>query len=489
MILTILLLPVFAGIITFLLKNARIRRGLLVLTATGHTILTCQMVLHRPDPAMGGWLLLDSIGVIFLSITSVLFLAVSVYAVGFLANEGTDTRIDFEEEGLFFNQPEKVFIGGLLFFLSSMTLVTLSQHVGLLWLAIETTTLMSAPLIYFHRHHRSLEATWKYLMVCSVGLGLALLGNLLFMMASADIDHSDASMILGQIVIQAANWHPLWLQAAFIFILIGYGTKMGLAPMHTWLPDAHSESPSLVSALMSGALLNCAFLGILRFQQILVAAGLGNFANNLLLIFGLFSMAVASIFVIGQPNFKRLLAFSSVEHMGILSMGVGIGGSAVYGAMLHSVNHSLIKATLFMVAGNFIQIFKSKQATDVKGALYISPMNALFWIIGILALTGSPPFGLFISEFIILFGAIEQDFYWVAAVYLGILGIIFTAMTAIIIPMVQGKPSFEGPYSKESWTSLMPPAALGMVVLLLGIYVPPFLAERLQDAAWVLGGG
>ncbi len=213
---------------------------------------------------------------------------------------------------------------------------------------VETTTLASAPLIYFHRHQRSLEATWKYLMICSVGIALALMGNILLSISMVGSDTRGGTMLLADLLAAAPGMQPFWLKAAFIFLLVGYGTKMGLAPMHNWLPDAHSESPSLVSALLSGALLNCAFLGILRAHQICTAAGIADFSSDLLVFFGLLSMVMAAIFIVGQGDYKRLLAYSSVEHMGILALGVGIGGGAAFGAMFHAVNHSLTKAGLFL---------------------------------------------------------------------------------------------------------------------------------------------
>jgi len=202
----------------------------------------------KPAPAFGGWLVLDPIGLLFLSITSALFLATAVYALGYLPREKRAAKTDFEEGFLFSNAPEATFTGCLLLFLAAMTLVTVSQHFGVLWVAVEATTLASAPLIYFHRHHRSLEATWKYLLICSVGIALALLGNFFLVVAVPDSDGRATPLVLGSLIEHAPQFHGLWLKAAFLFLLVGYGTKMGLAPLHTWLPDAHSESPSVISA-------------------------------------------------------------------------------------------------------------------------------------------------------------------------------------------------------------------------------------------------
>ena len=270
------------------------------------------------------------------------------------------------------NAPEAIFTACILFFLGTMTLVHISRHFGFIWVAMEATTLVSAPLIYFHRHHRSLEATWKYLLICSVGIAIALLGNF-FLAIAASNSARTIPLLIDDLIANASQLNIPWVKAAFIFFLVGYGTKMGLAPMHTWLPDAHSEAPSVVSALLSGALLNCAFVGILRAFQVCAAAGQIVFAQDLLVLFGLVSMACAAIFIIGQADYKRMLAYSSVEHMGILALGVGLGGSAVFGAMLHAINHSLTKATLFLVAGNIVSIYKSKIASDVSGLVPCNP--------------------------------------------------------------------------------------------------------------------
>ena len=234
---------------------------------------------------------------------------------GYLSREKkiVQQKLDHDDlSSLLANSPESLLTGCLLFFLFAMTLVCVSSHLGMLWVAIETTTLASAPMIYFHRRSQSLEAAWKYLLICSIGIALALFGNFLLAFSTTSVRGGELPLILSRLLTQAPQFQPQWLKAAFIFLLVGYGTKMGLAPLHTWLPDAHSESPSFVSALLSGALLNCAFLGILRGLQILSAAGLAAFGQELLIVFGLVSMGFAATFILRQSDFKRMLAYSSV---------------------------------------------------------------------------------------------------------------------------------------------------------------------------------
>ncbi|OPZ20245.1 MAG: Hydrogenase-4 component B [candidate division BRC1 bacterium ADurb.BinA364] len=500
----LLSIPIAAAAASFAPVRAAMRRAILVIAAAAHTALTAQAWLARPVPAPGAWLGIDDASLLFLSVTSALFLAASISLVGYLAREAP-RHADFEEEGFFTNSPEARFVGCLLLFLATMTLVAISRHFGLLWVAIEATTLASAPLIYFHRHHRSLEATWKYLLICSVGIALALLGN--FFLAVAAKGAPGPHLTAGHLLEGAAALNPIWLKGAFLLLLVGYGTKMGLAPMHNWLPDAHSEAPSGVSALLSGALLNCAFLGILRAHSVVAAAGLGDFSRPLLILFGLLSMGVAALFMIEQTDYKRLLAYSSVEHMGVLALGAGIGGLAGGGAMLHAVNHSLAKAMLFLLAGNILAAYRTKNAGKVSGLTRGLPATGALWIAGFLAIAGSPPFGLFNSELMILKGALQSGRYAIAAGYLLALGIVFAAMSKTVLAMCYGRKDGADcpldstdsrradksaaiappPHAPEPAASILPPLALGAVSLTLGLYVPQALWQAIAGAARLLG--
>jgi hydrogenase-4 component F len=503
MILALIFVPALAGVAAFAIRNHLLRRALLVATATAHVILTAAAALGRVvvspvqgavnlgivvvEPVQAGWLVLDSVGLLFLGITSVLFFVTSLYTLGYLARESTAEHRDPEEGLLFSNAPEAIFTACFLFFLSTMTLVTVSHHFGLLWVGIEATTLTTAPLIYFHRHHRSLEAAWKYLLICSVGIALALLGNFFLAVGATHESGGQDPLVLSALLGNPATMNVPWLKGAFLCLLVGYGTKMGLAPMHTWLPDAHSEAPSVISALLSGALLNGAFLGILRAQQVLGAAGQARFGQDLLVLFGLSSIGVAAAFIVRQADYKRMLAYSSVEHMGILALGVGLGGAATFGAMLHAVNHSLAKAMLFLVAGNILAVYRTKSAEGVRGVSSTVPVSGLLWLAGFLAITGSPPFGPFLSEFTILNAALSQQRVGVAVVYLAFLALIFVGMTTIVVRMTQGVPSHGG-RTNEPFLAILPPALLAIPLLVFGLYVPPPLSEALHAVARALGG-
>ncbi len=489
MIPALLLIPTVAGASAFFLRPAGARRALLAVAGLAHAVLTAATWAVEPSPALGGWMQLDALGRVFLTITSLLFLAAALYAVGYLRREGHGERQDFAEGFLFDNAPEATFTACLLLFLAAMTLVTVSQAFGLLWVAVEATTLASAPLIYFHRHHRSLEATWKYLLICSVGIALALLGNFFLAVAAADQGATSVRLVLPHLLARAGDLRVAWLKAAVILFLVGYGTKMGLAPLHTWLPDAHSEAPSVVSALLSGALLNCALLGIIRIQQVCTAAGQGAFGQELLVAFGLLSMAVAAVFIPGQKDYKRMLAYSSVEHMGILTLGIGLGAAGAFGGVLHTVNHALTKAMLFLVAGNILTTYRSKSADDVRGVLRVLPVSGILWVMGLFAITGSPPFGCFLSEFTILKAALDQGRAGVAIAYLTFLTVVFVGMATTMLGMAQGRPAETQmmPARRESLLGIAPAAALAALVLALGLYVPPSVRAAIEDAARLLG--
>ena len=370
-ILALLIIPVLLGILSLLSRaetRRKFRRFVLSITAFLHLMLTASFHFFPVAQEKQGFFSLDPLGLLFLSVTSLLFLLVSLYAWGYFHHERKVVK-----EGV-----SHLFTPCMLFFLTAMTLTSVTHHLGVLWVAIEGTTLASAPLIYYHHHEKALEATWKYLLICSVGIALALLG--LFFVAAASGGHG-SDLNVTSLMSHGKILEPRWLRVGFILVLVGFGTKMGLAPMHAWLPDAHSEAPSPVSALLSGALLNCAFLGILRFYQVCLAANLGHFMSRLFILFGLLSLFIAAAFIIKQRDYKRMLAYSSVEHMGILALGIGVGSG--FGGLLHVVNHSLAKALLFLTAGQILIAYRTKMTSEVHGLLRKLPLTGVLLGLGI----------------------------------------------------------------------------------------------------------
>lgn len=476
-------LPAAAGILAFAISSDRARRAVWAATAVLQAVLTARAVAIGPEREPGAWLMVDPLAALFLSVTSLLFLCATFYGIDHVRRKPVVAAAETGEDWYFMDTSEAFFTGCFLLFFASMTLAVLSWRLGLQWVAIEATTLTSAPLIYTHRNRRSLEAAWKYLLICSVGIALALMG---VFFVGVSLPSGFDNLSVDNLVGRASTLHTRWLKMACLFFLVGYGTKMGLAPMHTWLPDAHSEAPSPVSALLSGSLLNCAFLGILRLHQLCVAAGVGAFNQQLLVAFGLLSMGLAGVFLLRQPDYKRLLAYSSVEHMGILALGVGLGGVAVFGAVFHAVVHSLVKAALFMVSGNILLSYHSKLAEDVQGLRRALPATGILWLAGFLAITGSPPFGLFLSEFVILRTAILQGRWVVSLATLLFLSLVFVGMLGTFLKMSLGPT--ESPAAREPLMSVFPPVVLLVLALGLGLWIPGSLWDLLSAAAVSLGG-
>lgn len=480
----LVLVPAVAGGACFLLRWSTMSRLLLVAGAGAHAALTTLAWRAHPSGGASNWLGLDPLGLLFLSVTSVLFLAVAVYAAGFLAREGQGERTDPEEGILFRNYPHGSFAGCLLLMLSSISLVATSRQFGLLWVAVEATTLVSATLIHYHRHHRSLEATWKYLLICSVGIALALLGNFFLAAAAAGSGVEEGTgLTFAGLLSHARELDPGWLRAAAVLFVVGYGTKMGLVPMHTWLPDAHSEAPSAVSALLSGGLLNCAFLAILRVQELLVAAGLGVFGRDMMLGLGFVTMAGAAVFIISQKDYKRLLAYSSVENMGILAVGVGLGGRGDWGALYHAVNHSLIKGALFLTAGNILLAYRTKRVDETQGVLRRLPGSGVLWLAGLVAISGIPPFGSFLSELAILGEAVSGGRWGAAAVFLVLILVAVAGLVVSFSRMAQGGLPAGTVRTRESLVTLAPPLVLLAAAAVLGTVVPGFLDTLIAGGA------
>jgi hydrogenase-4 component F len=468
--------PLAFAAMAFAMPVARWRPPVLLAGATAHSGAVAWLWAAPPPPSVDGWLAIDAAGQLVLALVSTLFLVCAVYAQGYLARRH--------------DRDNRAFVGGLLVLLAATSAVALAQHLGMLWVAIEITTLSTAPLIYFNHNERSLEAAWKYLVVCSVGIAFALLGTFLLALASAG-PGGPRSLLLAELLSAGPALARPWVRFAFVFLLAGYGTKMGLAPFHTWKPDAYGEAPGLLGAILSGGVTSVAFLAIVRVLQVCTAAGEGPFARQALVAIGLLSIGLAAVFLIRQRDFKRMLAYSSVEHMGILVLGLGVGGAAATGAFWHLLNTGLTKGVLFLPAGNIHRAFGSKRTDQVRGAARVLPVSGPVFLASFLAITGSPPFAPFFSEFAILAGAVQVGAYRAAAVYLAGLAAIFVGMGATVVGLVQGAPpeGLERPTSGDSALTAAPPLVLLGAVLLLGIWVPSPLRALFDRATLLVGGG
>ena len=469
MLLLVVLVPIALALAALAVPSPRLRPWLVTAGGALHAAMTAYLVIDSPAPAFQGWLAIGPLGRVLLGFLSLQFLVCSVYVPGYLA-----LRPD---------RNNRYFCAALLALLGTMSLVVISHHLGLMWVAIESATLTTAPLVYFNQNPRSLEATWKYLLIGSVGVALALFGS--FFLAYAAV-HSglDSSLLFEDLVRDASKLSKPWLHSAFVVLLVGYGTKVGLAPMHTWKPDAYGEAPGLVGALLAGGLTSCAFCALLRFVQICYAAGDGALARQLLLALGIVSMAVAAVFMARQRDYKRMLAYSSVEHMGIIAFGIGIGGLGTFGALLHLVNNGFAKGVMFLTAGNIHRAFGSKTTDGTAGAIRRVPASGALFLAGFFAVTASPPFGLFLSELTILRAAFATGHHWEAGVFIALLAIVFMGMGSTVVRVVQGTPPepATGRYH-EPMLTIAPALGFLVLVLVLGIYVPDWLDRALSDAA------
>ena len=470
MLVLLILFPLVIAAISLAVPWYQARSWLLPAGSALHLLLSVLLAIGH-FPATGSWIGLDALSRLVLVVTSLLFFGCALYAVGYL-----DIRRD---------RGNRIMVPCLLIFLSAMTLAVSARHLGLMWMAVEATTISSAPLIYFNCNRLSIEATWKYLLICSVGIALAMLG-ILFIAYAALGGGSPVSLQLDTLLANATSLSRPWLHAGFIFLLVGFGTKMGLAPLHTWKPDAYGEAPGLVGALLAGGLTSVAFLAILRGVQLMAAAGDGAFARQALLGMGLLSLMLAAIFMVRQPDIKRMLAYSSVEHMGLLAIGVGIGGLATFGAMLHLINNALTKGGLFLAAGNIQRAYDSKCISEIRGAIVTLPISGTLFLAGFLAISGSPPFGPFVSKFTLLRGIFGSDRLVVGMLVLLCLAIVFIGMGTTVLAATQGEPEQKSPLFRDRPLLYLSPLCFILLVLLLGVYIPEPLQAALHQAAALL---
>ena len=474
---SLVVLPALVALAALVSPSDRWRPWLLPLGSGLH--ITCLASAIRSGETASqwdGWLVLDPTAKVFMLAIGVLHFLCMLYAPGYLALRS--------------ERPNRILCACMLASLAMMSLVVLSRHLGLMWVAVEATTLVTAPSLYFNHNPRSLEATWKYLLICSVGIALALLGT--FFLAYAAMHAGlTPTLMFDDLLANAPKLSRPWLHAAFVLLLIGYGTKMGLSPMHTWKPDAYGEAPGMVGALMAGGVTSCVFLAILRVYQLAVGAGDGAFASRTMIFFGLLSMLTAAVFMVRQRDFKRMLAYSSVEHMGILVFGVGLGGAAIYGVLLHVINNALAKGVLFLSAGNIHRAYGSKLTDHVTGAIRGLPLSGSLFLVGFFAGCGSPPFSPFVSEFSIVAAAFRERHFLGAAIFLAALMAVFLGMGATVLGVTLGRPSRSPQRASfaDGVQTGAPIVLLMGLVLLLGLYLPPFLSELLSQAAASLAVG
>ncbi len=461
-------------------RRGRLAEALNLVAAVVDFALVCVLLAATPAQgatALQGYLLLDGFGVWVMFCLAIVYLLASIYAIGYMRwMHGEQARLHR-------------FYALFAAFALTMFLAPAQNNPGLYWIAIDLTTIVSAFLVGFQRAPESIEAAWKYIVIVSAGLGLALLGTVLFYWAGTFELGPVYDMTWAGFGAITPKAEPVLLLLSFLLVLVGYGTKVGLAPMHTWLPDAHSEGPAPVSAMLSGGLLNCAMLGIVRYLVVLRGTTIEVTASTALVALGALSLLVAALFITRQTIVKRLAAYSSVEHMGVIALGFGFGGPlGVIGALYHMLNHSLAKSLMFFGAGNMMHAFESKDMDRIRRVLRFFPRSGAIWLAGAVAITGAPPFGLFLSELTILRGGMASRNAW-AVWWMGVLLIvIFIGFLSKFRAMFFGPRPDHSPHLRLRALHVLPMGLALAAILLLGLWWLPAIWRHLADIATQLGG-
>ncbi len=439
--------------------------------------LTAEIVASGPRFAFGEQFFIDSLNVFFVALTAFVGLTTSIFSGPYMANEAAHGRLTKPRLRLYKSMYQ--------LFMFTMLVALTTNNLGILWVAMEAATLTTVLLVSLYRTPASLEAAWKYFILCGVGIAQALFGTiLLYFAAERILGESGNALLWTHLVSAKAFLDPNIMALSFIFLLVGYGTKVGLAPLHNWLPDAHAEGPTPVSAVLSGLLLNVALYAILRCKVLADGAIHSDFAGNLMMGFGLFTLLLAAFFLSKQKDVKRMFAYSSIEHMGLITFAFGMGGAvANFAGLLHMTMHSLTKSAIFFAVGHATQKVGTQMMADIRGLIRVNPLIGWGLLLGTLAILGMPPFGVFASEFMILTHAMKHHA-WATPIMLLALGVAFAAIFGKVQPMVFGETKAKRLPHAPAITPVFVHLAL---VLMLGLYIPPYLTRWFEEAARMLG--
>lgn len=450
--------------------------GILVLLVI--TLWSVMQVYQQGDIlAAERWLHLDSLSALFLAILGIVGFLTGLYSIGYMRHEVDEGEISVTTLCNYY--------GFFHLFLFTMLLVITSNNLIMMWAAIEATTLSSAFLVGLYGQSSSLEAAWKYIIICTVGVAFGLFGTILvYANAASFMPNPTDAIFWTEVLKQAAQLDPTLMHLAFVFILIGFGTKTGLFPMHAWLPDAHSEAPSPTSALLSAVLLNCALLIIIRYTIIINGTLGSQFTSTLLIIFGVMSVAVAAFFILVQRDIKRLLAYSSVENMGLIAVALGIGGPlGILAALLHTLNHSLAKTLLFCGSGNVLLKYGTRDLTVVKGMLKCMPFTAVLLAGGALALGGMPPFNIFLSEFMTVTASLAAGHITLTIVLLLLLTVVLAGLVRMVASILFGAKPEQLNRGELGILTTLPMLILLVLMLVMGTKIPQPVSRLLENAA------
>lgn len=464
--LLLIIVPLLGAAVAAAWPNNRTRPWLLPVVSGIHVALSFWLLIAPPVVAPNAWLAFDPLARAVLPAVSLLFLVCGIYGVSYL---------QVRQE-----RSNRVFVAALLAVLGLISAGHQARHLGLLWITTEAVTLATVPLLHFNGTPRAFEATWKYLLIGGTGIALSLLGSFCLGYASL-YGGGVGDLTFTALTAQGANLSRPWLLTAWVLLLVGYGTKMGLAPMHTWKPDAYGEAPGIVGAILACGVTTVAFTAILRVRAVVSAGGEEFIANRTLLAIGLFSMLVAALMLLGTRDFKRMLAYSSIEHMGILSIGAALGGAGLWAALFHVWSNCLTKSSLFMSAGNIRRAAGGRTMDEVRGMAALTPWSAAMFVAGLFAVTACPPFSPFFSELRVLRAAFATGHGAAAGMFLTCLLFAFFGLTRLVFAIVDGRPRTAAKTAEQRFPEtlgiILPPLALLGLSLWLGLFTPTVLQD------------
>ncbi len=483
----LLLVPLLAGLLCWLVRSRRALETLNLLAFAAVAALAARLagevLANGPVKEFGGFLYADALSTLVIALTAFVALVVSIYAVGYFRHDERSGRITAAQVRRYYTLTP--------LFVFAMLLVALANNLGVMWVAIEGTTLASVLLIAFYNERTSLEAAWKYIILGSVGISLALFGTILTYYSAVDVLGEDTGSGLhwSLLISLADRFNPHAMRLAFIMALVGYGTKAGLAPMHTWKPDAYSEAPVPAAAILGAGVINCALYGIIRFHALAAKCLGADFSGKLLLWFGLGSMLVATPFILVQRNYRRLLAYSSIEHAGIMVTALGFGGKlGALGALLHMLFHAVTKPLLFFCAGNLQQHFGSPYLRKIRGAIHTLPLTGTLLFAVTLAVTGMPPFSIFQSEFTVLTAGFASGHGWLAGLFVLCVVVVFAGFLHHMVQLNLGTPRDDAPPAVLCPWKTTAQLVVAAIVTVMGCWLPAPLFELVRQSAQVIGG-
>ncbi len=480
-ILFVLGMPLLGGLVLALFGHRRwapeLNASMSLCTLVAAAFLTARIIADGPMTAFHEQFFVDPFNVFLVALTTFVAFTTTLFSRPYMRTEAKHGRVNMARLRLYHSMYQ--------FFTFTMLLCLLSNNVGVMWVAMEGATLSTVLLVSLYRTPASLEAAWKYFILCSVGLAQALFGTILLYFAAEKVLGPGVTSLLWTHLYEVRGaLEPTVLSLAFVFLLLGYGTKVGLVPLHNWLPDAHAEGPTPISAVLSGLLLNVALYAVVRSKVLVDGALAHHFSGGLMMGFGLLSVVVAAFFLSRQRDIKRMFAYSSIEHMGIMTFAFGMGGAvAAFAGLLHMTVHSLTKSAIFFTAGHASQATGTQNMDDIRGLIQVSPAIGWGLVLGSVAILGMPPFGVFTSEFMVLTTAMHEHS-WATPFLLVALGVAFAAIFGKVQPMVFGETTAprlaHGP-------ALIPVFVHLTIVLILGLYIPPYLVAWYRQAAALIG--